>query len=205
MLLNSTNVTDPVTGGSGINLPIDVVSTAQVIANPYDPEYGKLAGAVATIDTRVSEFNKFHFKVQNFMPRMRKRDGTIVGIESSTPRLTLTGPLIRGCAAFTQSLEYRYVRTPVETLPAMQRDTGLESFDSYTQLDLSLTERQNASVTVSFYPQKLSYLGLNTFTPQPATPDLRQRGHLLAFSHKLVSASGALLACRSASRSSMRT
>jgi hypothetical protein len=194
LLLNSANVTDPVTGSSGINLPIDVVSTAQVVANPYDPEYGKLAGAVATIDTRVSEFNKFHFRLQNFMPRMRKRDGTIVGIESSTPRLTVTGPLIRGRLAFTQALEYRYVRTPVETLPPLQRDTGLESFDSYTQVDLSLTERQNASITLSFYPQKLSYLGLNTFTPQPATPDLRQRGDFLAFAHKFASPSGALLA-----------
>lgn len=194
MLLNSANVTDPVTGSSGINLPIDVVSTAQVVANPYDPEYGKLAGAVTTIDTRVSDFDKFHFRMQNFMPRMRKRDGTIVGIESATPRATLTGPLIRGRAAFTQSLEYRYVRTPVETLPPLERDTGVESFDSYTQVDLSLTERQNASITVSLYPQKLNYLGLNTFTPQPSTPDLRQRGYFLAFSHKLVSQSGSLLA-----------
>ena len=125
---------------------------------------------------------------------MRKRDGTIVGIESSTPRMTATGPLIRGRAALTQSFEYRYVRTPVETLPPLQRDTGVESFDSYTQLDLSLTERQNASVTLSFYPQKLSYLGLNTFTPQPSTPDLRQRGYFLAFAHKFVLRSGALLA-----------
>lgn len=194
MLLNSANVTDPVTGSSGVNLPIDGVSSAQVIANPYDPEYGKLAGAVAIIDTRISDFDRFHFQFQNFMPRLRKRGGAIVGIESSTPRTTLTGPLIRGRAALTQSFEYRYVRTPVETLPPMQRDTGVESFDSYTQLDLNLTERQNASITLSFYPQKLNYLGLNTFTPQPATPDLRQRGHFLTFSHKLVSRSESLLA-----------
>ncbi len=193
MLLNSANVTDPVTGSSGINLPIDVVSSAQVVANPYDPEYGKLAGAVATIDTRVSAFDKFHFHMQNFMPRMRKRDGATVGIESSTPRLTVTGPLVRNRLAFTQSFEYRYVRTPVETLPPLQRDTGLESFDSYTQLDANLTERQTASLTLSFYPQKLNFLGLNTFTPQPATPDLHQRGAFLAFSHKFVSKSGALL------------
>lgn len=194
MLLNSASVTDPVTGSTGINLPIDVVSSAQVVGNPYDPEYGKLAGAVVTIETRISDFDKFHFRIQNFTPRMRKRDGAIVGIEASTPRLTLTGPLIRGRVALTQSFEYRYVRTPVNTLPPLARDTGLESFDSYTQLDLSLTERQNASITLSFYPQKLSYLGLNTFTPQPATPDLRQRGYLLAFAHKLVSPSGSLLA-----------
>ncbi len=196
MLLNSANVTDPVTGSSGINLPIDVISSAQVVANPYDPEYGKLAGAVATIDTHVSDFDKFRFRVQNFMPRMRKRDGSIVGIESSTPRMTITGPLRRRRAALTQSFEYRYVRTPVETLPPLERDTGIESFDSYTQLDTSLSDRDSFSGTFSLNPHKLHYLGLNKYTPQPATPDLRQRGEFLSFAHTHASKAGALLTSR---------
>jgi hypothetical protein len=50
-LVNSANVTDPVTGGPAINLPIDVVSSVQVISNPYDPQYGKFTGAVSTVAT----------------------------------------------------------------------------------------------------------------------------------------------------------
>ena len=41
-LVNSANVTDPATGSPAINLPIDVVSSVQVISDPYDPQYGKL-------------------------------------------------------------------------------------------------------------------------------------------------------------------
>ena len=51
----------------------------------------------------------------------------IVGIGGFTPRTTITGPLIKDRLAFTQSLEYRFVRTPVESLPPLQRDTTLES------------------------------------------------------------------------------
>src|SRR6185369_16721923 len=51
-LVNNANVTDPVTGVQAINLPIDVVSSVQVISNPYDPQYGKFTGAVATITTK---------------------------------------------------------------------------------------------------------------------------------------------------------
>ncbi|HEV2732601.1 MAG TPA: carboxypeptidase regulatory-like domain-containing protein, partial [Terriglobales bacterium] len=51
-LVNSANVTDPATGGQAINLPIDVVSSVQVITNPYDPEYGKFTGAIASVETR---------------------------------------------------------------------------------------------------------------------------------------------------------
>jgi hypothetical protein len=37
-LVNSANVTDSVTGGPAINLPIDMVSSVQVISNPYGRE-----------------------------------------------------------------------------------------------------------------------------------------------------------------------
>ena len=193
MLVNSASVSDPVTGSGGFSLPIDVVSSVQVIANPYDAEYGKLAGAVAILDTRLSAFDMYHFTVQNFMPRMRKRDGSIVGIESTTPRMTVTGPLKRNLIAATQSFEYRFVRTPVPTLPALQRDMELESLDSFTQVDFKLRDRQTATVSLSLYPQKLNYLGLNTFTPQPATPDFHQRGYLLAMQHHYTPGSDRLL------------
>jgi hypothetical protein len=131
-LVNSANVTDPVTGGPAINLPIDVVSSVQVISNPYDPQYGKFTGAVATVATKTSDYDNFHFSIQNIVPRLRVRDGTIDGLGAATPRMTFTGPMVKDRIAITQSFEYRYVRTPVNSLPPFQRDTKLESFDSYT-------------------------------------------------------------------------
>src|SRR3984885_13945840 len=175
-LMNSSNVTDPATGGQAINLPIDVVSSVQVISNPYDPEYGKFTGAVSSVETRTSNLDKFHFSIQNLVPRARDRDGHIVGIGGFTPRTTITGPLIKDRLAFTQSLEYRFVRTPVESLPPLQRDTQLESLDSFSQFDLKITDRQTATLSVAVFPQKFDYLGLNTFNPQPSTTNLHQRG-----------------------------
>src|SRR5439155_12655637 len=116
-LVNSANVTDPATGIPAINVPIDVVSSVQVISNPYDPQYGKLTGAVSTVETKTSDYGKFHLSVQNLLPRLRDRDGAIRGIGASTPRLTVTGPIVKDRIAFTQSVEYRFVRTPVNSLP----------------------------------------------------------------------------------------
>jgi hypothetical protein len=154
-LVNSANVTDPVTGSPAINLPIDVVSSVQVISNPYDPQNGKFTGAVSTVATKTSDYEKFHFSFQNFVPRLRDRDGTIAGIGASTPRMTFTAPIVKDRIAITQSFEYRYVRTPVNSLPALQRDTKLESFDSCTQFDFILTAKQTATASVALYPQKL--------------------------------------------------
>ena len=185
-LVNSANVTDPATGSAAISVPIDVVSSVQVISNPYDPEYGKITGAVSTVETKTGDYKRYHYSVQNVLPRLRDRDGSIVGIEAATPRTTLTGPIIKDHSAFTQSLEYRFVRTPVNSLPPLQRDTKLEGFNSFTQVDITLNSRQTATVSFAVYPQKLAFMGLNTFTPQPSTADLHQRGYQLYGQHRYV-------------------
>jgi TonB dependent receptor/Carboxypeptidase regulatory-like domain len=192
-LVNSANVTDPVTGGPAINLPIAVVSSVQVISNPYDPQYGKFTGAVAAVATKTSDYEKFHFSFQNFIPRLRDRDGTIAGIGAATPRMTFTSPLVTRRVAITQSFEYRFVRTPVNSLPALERDTKLESFDSYTQFDFIITPKQTATASFDLYPQKFDFLGLNTFTPQPSTPDFHQRGYQIYVQHRYIIGDASLL------------
>ena len=192
-LVNSANVTDPASGTPAINLPIDVVSSVQVISNPYDPQYGKLTGALSTVETKTGDYEKYHFTIQNVVPRWRDRGGTIAGLGAATPRMTFTGPILKDRVAFTQSLEYRFVRTPVNSLPPMQRDTKLEGFNSYTQLDLTRGAKQTATVSATIYPQKLAYMGLNTFTPQPSTTDFRQRGYEVYGQHRYMTGETSVL------------
>jgi hypothetical protein len=192
-LVNSASVTDPATGNPAMNLPIDVVESVKVIPNPYDPEYGRLTGAVSSLETTTGNFDAFHLSVQNLFPRPRKRGGDFIGIESFTPRLTVTGPLWKKKIAFTQSFEYRFLRVPVSSLPPLERDTKIEGFNSFTQVDVNLTQRQSLTASFALYPQKINYLGLNTFTPQPSTPDLHQRGFMAYVQHRYAIGSGSLL------------
>ncbi|HTB12429.1 MAG TPA: TonB-dependent receptor [Bryobacteraceae bacterium] len=192
-LVNNTSVVDPVTGNPAMSLPIDVVELVAVIANPYDPEYGRFAGAVTKTETTTGNFDDFHFRIQNLFPRPRKRDGDFVGLEAATPRATLTGPLIKHKVAFTESFEYRFIRTPVDSLPQLQRDVKFEGFTWFNQVDVNLNAQQSMTATFTLYPQKLNYLGLNTFTPQPSTPDLHQRGYMVSLQHRLAINSDSLL------------
>ena len=185
-LVNSANVTDPASGGPAISLPIDVVSSVQVVSDPFDPQYGRFTGALSTVETKTGDYQKRHFSIQNVVPRWRDRAGTIAGLGAATPRLTYTGPLVRDRVALTQSFEYRFVRTPVNSLPALERDTKLEGFNSYTQADILATSKQTATVSLAIYPQKLDYMGLNTFTPQPSTTDYKQRGYQVYAQHRYV-------------------
>lgn len=192
LTVNSANVTDPVTGEFAINLPIEAIQSVQVLTNPYAPEYGEFSGAVTTIETK-SGTDKFDFEFQNFSPRIRRRGGRFAGIEGFTPRLSLSGPVKRDKLWFMQSFEYRFVRTPIESLPPLKRDTGLESFDSVSQLDWQIDDKNHLTTTFSLFPQKLRYVNLNTFNPQEVTPNFKQRGFFWALNERRVFQNNSLL------------
>lgn len=192
-LVNSTDVTDPATGENSINIPIDVVSSVQVLSTPYDPEYGKFTGAVSNVETKPSDFDRFRVSAQNLLPRLRRLDGSIMGIAGVSPRVTFSGPIEKGRVAFTQSFEYRYERDQVYSLPLLQSDSKSELFDSYTQLDFNISKKHTATVSFAIFPQKLDYYGLNTFTPQLSTPDLHERGYQTGLQDRYVTNSGDLL------------
>ena len=174
-LINSVSGVDPVTGQAAVSLPLEAVESVKVLPNPFSAEYGRFAGGVTEVETR-SGTDKWKFLFTNFFPRLRRRDGHIVGLESITPRLTFAGPLVPQKLFIFQSFDYRFVRAPVESLPPLQRDQQFETFDSSTQIDWLPSERHNVSGLFTLYHQNLSFVSLNTFSPQPTTPDFRQRG-----------------------------
>ena len=191
-LVNSANVTDPVTGDQAINLPVDVIQEIDVLPNPYSAEYGKFAGAVTHIETKPST-NKWKFNLRNFLPRFRSRGGSIRGVESATPRITVSGPVVKNRVTFLQSFEYRLSRNPVTSLPELERDTDIESFDSFSQLDFTLSPNHNLTAVFTLYPQKNRFANLDTFNPQPVTANYRQRGWMAGFKDRYALSDGALL------------
>jgi hypothetical protein len=185
MIVNSTNVTDPVTGESAINLPLEAVQSVEVLTNPYAAEYGEFTSGVTSVQTR-SGSDKFHANATSLFPRMRRRGGSFVGIGAFTPRVTFSGPVIKDKLKFFQSFEYRFIRTPVENLPPLSRDTDLESFDSLSQLDWEIGSKDHLTATVSLFPEKLRHVGLNTFNHQEVTPNFKQRGFLVSINERRV-------------------
>ena len=195
ILVSSLNVTDPVTGAPAIELPLEAVDTVQVHSNPYSSEFGKFTGAVTTIETR-SGSNDLRYLITGTLPRPRWRDGKIYGIGAATPRIAVGGPIKKDKLFFFQSVEYRFVRTNVPSLEALeehQRDIQRESFDSFSRLDYVLNSNNRLTASFSIFPQKFDYFNLNTFNPSDTTANFHQRGWFLAFNEQATFKSGALL------------
>jgi outer membrane receptor protein involved in Fe transport len=194
ILVSSLNVTDPVTGNPAIELPIEAVETVQVYTNPYSAEYGKFTGAITSIETRAGT-NQWKYVITNILPRPRRRDGAIRGIESTTPRISFGGPLVKDRLFLFQSFEYRYVRTrvPSERLPELQSDTKLESFDTFTRLDYNINQLNRVTISFSVFPQKRDFYNLNSFNPQDATANFHQRGWFFALNEQAAFRKGSFL------------
>jgi carboxypeptidase family protein len=182
---NNADGTDPVTGEDAIELPIDAVSSVQVRGAAFAPEFGLSAGAMTTVETERAG-DAWHVVLNDLEPRLRRRAGEFRGIESWTPRVTFGGPIVKGGVSLLESAQYEYSQTRVFGLPAFESDTKLQSFESYTRADWSISARQHFTASAMISPRKTTYAGLNTFNPQAVTPNIRNDNVLGSVSDRLV-------------------
>ena len=192
LLVNSTTVTDPVTGDFGFALPADAIESVTLLPNPYAAEYGRFSSGVSAIATRQGG-DTWRFLVNNFIPRPRIREGVLRGFESFTPRLSVTGPLLKGRLYLAQTFRYRNVKTRVPVRPEIRNDQRLQSFDSFTQLDLRLGARHRLTGTLSVFPSDLDFVNVDTFNPREVSANFHQRGWNAAISERATLSEAAVL------------
>ncbi|MDQ3821435.1 MAG: TonB-dependent receptor, partial [Acidobacteriota bacterium] len=107
-------------------------------------------------------------------------------LDSFRPRLTLSGPIVKDRLFFLQSFEYRFTRARVTSLPEPHNDTTSENINSFTQMDLNINKANRLKFIAAFFPQRVNYLGLNTFNPQGVTPNLKETGSLFSLSEQMI-------------------
>lgn len=191
LLVNGSNVTDPVTGTFAMELPIEAIQTVQTYTNSYSAEYGKYTGGIVKIETLAGN-NKWLIKFNDFIPRLRFRKHSIQGIESFTPRLVISGPIIQSKLFISQAFNYNFVRTTIYDLKIPDNETKYSNFNSLTQLDYSINEYNNLSITFSIFPQTTTNFGINQLHPPEVAPQQRQFGWNLASFYRHTSNSGAI-------------
>jgi hypothetical protein len=185
LMFNNANGSDPVTGEDAIELPIDAVSSVQVRGAAFAPEFGLSAGAVTMVETQRAG-DAWHVTLNDLEPRIRRRAGEFKGIESWTPRVTTGGPLVKGKVSLLESAQYEFSQTRVFGLPAFESDTKVQSFESYTRVDWSISEPNHFTASALIAPRKTTYAGLNTFNPQAVTPNIKYDNVLGSVSDQLV-------------------
>lgn len=169
--ISAASLTDPSTGDFDVDLPAQSVESVEVLANPFAAEYGRFSTSITQIRTR-SGSNVWDLSTGNLVPRFR---GLFKGVRGFEPRLSVRGPLRKDRIFFSQDLQFRYVATPVKSLPG-RPETDLRSLDSFTRLDTVVSPRHMLGGALITFPRELRQVTMNTFRPAGTTPDIEQTG-----------------------------
>lgn len=169
--LSSASLNDPSTGDFDLELPSGAVESVEVLSNPFAAEYGRFSTSVTQVRTKRGT-NDWIIKPDNLVPGFGKGFAFVNKFE---PRLSMSGPIKRDKLLFGEYLQYRYVRTPVKSLPG-EPQLGLDSFDSFTRLDAVLSSRHALTGGVIYFPRKITNATMSTFRPEETTPKFTQEG-----------------------------
>jgi hypothetical protein len=170
MLVNSADVTDPATGSFGLTVPIDRVQNLNYYQTAFLAEYGRFSAGLVSVETKRAG-EQWKWELNDPFPEFTIRSWHLNGLKTATPRLNFDGPLILRKLYISEGIEYEIRKTPVYTLPFPYNQKKAEGFNSFTQLDWVASDRHLVTATLHFAPQRLGYVNLNYFNPQPTTSD----------------------------------
>ncbi|OYT72694.1 MAG: hypothetical protein CFK52_04575 [Chloracidobacterium sp. CP2_5A] len=192
VLVNGNISNDPATGSFQVEIPLEAVQQSEVFTNPYLPEFGKFTGGVTRIETRPGT-NKWSFGVNDFFPEPRFRSGQLFGFANVSPRVSLSGPIVRDKAFFAQALEVIVDKAVVRGLPNPDNEVRKYSFRSFSQFDVFLTGRQTLTSTVNVARRLVRNVGLDFFNPVPVSPNQRTLDIAVAGTHRYATDAGSAL------------
>jgi hypothetical protein len=174
--VSSASMNDPSTGDVELELPAQSIESVEVLANPFAAEFGRFTTSITQIRTRRGT-NDWEIKPGNFVPRFGRGFRSIRAFE---PRFSLRGPLDPDRVFLAQDLQFRYVATPVKSLPD-EPAIELSSIDSFTRIDAVLSPRHAVSGVVIAFPREVEGATMQTFRPREATPTFSHSGWSAGF------------------------
>jgi len=192
LLINSTENVDPVTGSFAISVPIDVIESMVVHEAPDTAEYGGFSGGLTQIETK-PPLDTWNYRVHDFLPGFRGKNGVLRGIADFTPRFVFGGPLIKRKLNFTEELTWEVRNQPVRGLPWPYNETRTRSVTSFTQFQAILSSRHLLDVNVNVFPLRRRFADIDTLIPQTASSNYNQNGVSVGISDSYQWSSGALL------------
>src|SRR5262245_60252963 len=156
--VSAASLVDPSTGDFDLDLPGQSVESVEVLANPFAAEYGRFSSSVTQVRTRRGT-NVWEMKYGNYFPRFKGFFQTIRGFE---PRFGIHGPLKKDRIFLAQDFQYRYVATPIKSLPD-EPEIKLRSLDSFTRVDVVASARHTLGGGMILFPRTIKHATLNTF------------------------------------------
>jgi hypothetical protein len=167
-LLDGFMISDPQTGFLNSRFSTDAVRAIDIQQSRYSSQFGPASGGV-TAFTSISGDDKFRFSATNFVPSLKFQDG--VHLDKVTPRVTLSGPLVKGRAWFLLAPEGEYDSNFVQELPPGRNNNPVWRGSNLAKLQLKLTPANIVTASLLGNIWHSTYGGISPQTPIETTLD----------------------------------
>ena len=170
--LSGFNITDPLTGRFDTRVSVESVQSVDISSGSLSAEYGKGSAGTLSVQTKSGD-DKLRYSGTNFVPGVESRKGIYIG--GWTPRFSVSGPLRRGRAWFSDSIDAQYVKTVVQDLPKGEDRVSAWRFSNllHTQVNLTPSNILYAGFLGNFWTAPRT--GLSALDPIETTVDRRSR------------------------------
>lgn len=170
--LNGFTLNDPLTGRFETRLTVESVQSVEIANGVLPAEFGKgSAGALAVQSDTGAD--KLRYSATNFVPGFENRKGWTIG--DWTPRVNVSGPLRRGRAWFSDSLEFQYMKTFIRELPKGEDRNPSMRVGNLSSVQVNLTPGHILHAGLLWNQWTAPRTGLTFLDPRETTVDRRSR------------------------------
>ncbi len=170
--LDGFTLNSPVSGILENRISIDAIRAVRMESSRYSAEYGRGSAGVVALETFRGD-DRFRFSSTNFLPSFDTRGG--LEINDWNPRVTVSGPIMKGRAWFFNAMDLQYNLNVVHGLPR-GADRGRNWYGSDMSLvQINLSGRNLLSLGYLINFQNSGHYGLTPLDPLQTTRNRRER------------------------------
>jgi len=181
-LLDGFDIGNPSTGDLNVRVNVDSVRVAEVESGRFGTQYGRAGAGVLSLDTTVGD-DRWRAGATNFFPGISADRG--IHLTSWYPRFTLSGPLSKGRAWFSEALSVQHTRSLIEDLPRDEDSVSQWAGDNMLRIQMRLTPKHILQSSFLYNQIRASNLGLGPFSPISTTRGMRAYRSFASFKDQI--------------------
>ena len=170
-LLDGLNVTQPSNGQLLLHVSTDAFRSIRVEPSRYSAEFGKGSGGVILLETGIGD-DHYRFVATDFIPSWQNKNGWT--FDQVNPRLTLSGPVVKGKMWFFDALDGAYQNEIVTELPNGRNEDVVTRLGNLAKVQVNLSSRNILTTSFNLNEYHDQHAGLSPQNPQASTPAVDQ-------------------------------
>ncbi|MBZ5515291.1 MAG: carboxypeptidase regulatory-like domain-containing protein [Acidobacteriia bacterium] len=188
--LDGFDITDPASGLFTLRVSPDAVRSLEIEGSRVPAEYGKASGGALSVNTGMGD-DRFRYSATDLLPSLQSRRG--INIKTWVPRGTISGPLRKGRAWFTDALEGEYDLTIFTELPPAADRAPAWLLSNLAKTQVNLTSSNILTFDYLLNRFRSSHSGLSPFDPLETTVDQTESADIVAVKDQAYLPRGVLL------------